>query len=121
MPEVKKTSQRRQLRDFEATSVELLERLSLAGCRLSTDGEDLLVKGHLTDDFRRSIRENKSGLMQLLQTGETDWEKQAEWRFVLLRIPSQTKRGLTDIWVVGERSDKPEITFWFVASQKQDE
>ena len=117
MPEVKKTSQRRQLRDFEATSVELLERLSLAGCRLSTDGEDLLVKGHLTDDLRRSIRENKPGLTQLVCAGEGNWDRKAEWCFSLIRIPSQTKRGWSDVWVLGERLDKGGWTLWFARSE----
>lgn len=48
------------------TAAELLARLELNGCRLRVDVESLRVRGPLTDDLRRAIREHKAALMALV-------------------------------------------------------
>ncbi len=108
------------MKGFNFVSPHLLEQLSTAGVLLSPEDDCLVVKGYLTDHLRRKIRKYKQDLIELLQSREDKWKPQGEWQFSFIRIPNQMKHGLTDIWVLGKRIDKPEITFWFVASHKQD-
>jgi len=49
------------------TATELSARLELTGCRLRVDGEFLRVRGPLTDDLRRAIREHKAALTALVR------------------------------------------------------
>ena len=50
-------------------------------------------------------------------TDKTDrrekWVKVSEWEFSLVQVPKQARQGKVDIWMVGERLDKPGLKFWF--------
>ena len=73
--------QRCPLNVFSLAALELLEELRTANVRLSIDSQDLIVTGHLTDEWRKQIRQNKPELMRLVQAGEHRWRKLAEWEF----------------------------------------
>jgi len=57
------------------TAAEVLQALADAGCTVSLQADDrILVKGPLTDELRRGIRENKVALLALLM-----WAEPAAW------------------------------------------
>ncbi|MBS3900196.1 MAG: hypothetical protein KGZ54_11870 [Dethiobacter sp.] len=49
------------------TATELLDKLTRSGCQVTLNGEELKVRGALTDDLRAAIREHKPGLIAELQ------------------------------------------------------
>ena len=108
---------------YDAVMTDTLRRLVNSGISLRVLGDQLQVKapGGLDPALRRRIREQRSGLLELLVGGGQAEVRTEQWQFSLIGIPSQTKRRFTDIWILGERKDKAEITFWFVASQRQDQ
>ena len=76
-----RTTKRCQLKVFSLAALELLDTLKDRGARLSLDGDNIVVKGFLTDDLRDQIREHKQGLIDLMEDGEHLWQKVAEWQF----------------------------------------
>lgn len=106
---------------YDAAMTDTLRRLVNLVISLRVLGDQLQVKapGGLDPTLRRRIREQRSGLLEMLMGGGQ--ARVEQWQFSLIGIPSQTKRRFTDIWISGKRKDKAEITFWFVASQRQDQ
>ncbi len=97
--------------------MELLEELKSADFRLSIDGEDLLIQGHLSDELRERIREDKYGLMHLIAAGEHRWTETEGWKFELVDLPRLDGNGC-DRWMAGRKLDSPErFQFWFVGTQ----
>lgn len=94
---------------FSLPALELLEELKAADVRLAVEGDELVVKGHLTDEWRESIKANKSGLVDLVRAGEHLWRPVAEWQF---------KRD--GDWMVGQRLDAPGEKCWLIKPSKAD-
>ena len=72
--------------EFSIEAANLLERLNCAGFRLTADGEDIVVRGQLTDQLRSAIQFNKPELIELLKAGEGNWIRRSEWEFSMLRL-----------------------------------
>lgn len=52
------------------TAQDLLQKLHTSGCQVTLDGEQLKVRGPLTDDLRAAIREQKPALLAELRRHE---------------------------------------------------
>ncbi len=73
------TIRRSLVRCFSLTAVSVLSDMVALGCRLTSEGENLVVEGSLDDDLRRRIRENKRGLVELVKAGEHRWRPTQKW------------------------------------------
>ena len=102
--------------EFSIEAANLLERLNCAGFRLSADGEDIVVRGQLTDQLRSAIQCHKPELIELLKAGEGNWIRMAEWEFSMLRLPSQINPAMKDCWLVGKETATGRETAWFIGS-----
>ena len=107
---------RQKMRTHSQNAAELLEHLVTSGVQLRIHDGDLQVRG-LTDELRGYVKENREGLINLLELGEHDWLVQAEWHFKFVRVPSQIEPGATDLWVWGTRQDKEGFAFWFAGRE----
>ena len=71
------------MRCFSLEATDLLEQLKRRGIRLSLshDRQNLVVRGKLDDELRQQIRENKKGLIALVEAGEANWQVVAVYEF----------------------------------------
>ena len=65
-----------RLKYFSLAALDLLEALKGRGVRLNLEGENIVIKGYLTDDLRHQIREHKQDLIDLMKDGEHRWYRQ---------------------------------------------
>ncbi len=104
-----RVTQRCLLSVFSLPALELLEELKAADVRLAVEGDELVVKGHLTDEWRERIKANKSGLVDLVRAGEHLWRPVAEWEFK--RVGGR---------MVGKRLDAPGEQCWPIEPSPED-
>jgi len=93
------------VRCFSLTAVAVLSDMVALGCRLTLEGENLVVQGFLSDDLRRRIWKNKRALVELVKAGEHRWRPIEDWHVQVEQ--ARLGDGHFTRWLVFYNLDRP--------------